>query len=167
MIYLMWHTLLDSTMTLQKKTIHKLIDWKIVIVICHQSFKEIASHFYLYYDVYNFRLFSCHFNSETTAWIVSRVMVFNATFNNISVRGGQFYWLRKPLIKLSHMNVVLSTHLHEQDSNWKHFVLIGSCKSNFYDRTTRNFGGPRQGNRQGIIWGETETEQGSKLTIVR
>ena len=50
MIYLMWHTLLDSTMTLQK-TIHKLIDWKIVIVICHQSFKEIASHFYLYYDV--------------------------------------------------------------------------------------------------------------------
>jgi hypothetical protein len=26
-----------------------------------------------------------------------RVMVFNATFNNISVyRGGQFYWWRKP-----------------------------------------------------------------------
>ena len=56
-------------------------------------------------------------------------MVFNATFNNISVRGGQFYLWRKPEYAekttdlsqvtdktLSH-NAASSTPRHECDSN--------------------------------------------------
>ena len=57
-----------------------------------------------------------------------RIMVFNATFNNISVyRGGQFHCWREPEYlekttdlqvadKLLH-TILLSTPSHEQDSN--------------------------------------------------
>ena len=33
-------------------------------------------------------------NQMTIVWF--GFMVFNATFNNVSYRGGQFYWWRKP-----------------------------------------------------------------------
>jgi hypothetical protein len=57
-----------------------------------------------------------------------RVMVFDATFNNITViySGGQFYWWRKPeypekttdmLQVTDKLNVLLTTPRHEWDSN--------------------------------------------------
>ena len=56
------------------------------------------------------------------------VNVFNANFNNMSYRGGQFYWWGKPVYTekttdlsqvtntLYHI-IVSSTHRHERDSN--------------------------------------------------
>ena len=62
------------------------------------------------------------------------VMVFNATFNNISVIcGGQFYWWRKPSIYcksltnfITYDNDVWSTSRHEQGSNSQTLVMLGT-----------------------------------------
>ena len=74
-----------------------------------------------------------------------RVMVFNATFNNISVyHGSQFYWWRKPedLEKSTDLSQVTDKpdHIMLYTSPWSRFELttsvvigtdcIGSCKSN-------------------------------------
>jgi hypothetical protein len=67
-------------------------------------------------------------------WDKYRVMVLNATFNNIP-SDGEFYWWRKPEENHrpagSHSetllyNVVSSTHRHERDSNsqWAKYLFI-------------------------------------------
>jgi hypothetical protein len=82
---------------------------------------------------------------EKSVMIACFFIVFNATFNNISViswrsvlfveETGENHWQN-----LSH-NVVSSTHQHERGSNARLLVAIGtdctgSCKSNHHTTTT-------------------------------
>ena len=93
-------------------------------------------------------------------WIIgSRVIVFNATFNNISVTSiswSQFYWWKKPEYQekttdLSQVNDKLLSHkcCIQYTSPWAGFKLallvvidtdcIGSGKSNYHSITTTAF----------------------------
>ena len=104
------------------------------------AFMEIQLTIYRF--VFRFKV--CHGQVSMSQVIVRvRVMVFNATFNNISI----ISWVAVSFIceenhwqTLSH-NVVSSTTRYEQDSSSQLVVVIGtdctgSCKSNYQTMTT-------------------------------
>ena len=96
-------------------------------------------------------------NSKWTGYVIVRVMVFNAAFDNISIiDGGKFYWWRKPEYpeKTTHLSQVtdklyhnvasstprlsgVRTHDISGDRHWLH--RLDSNKSNSHTITTTAF----------------------------